>query len=116
MSSNNGLFAVAGHLHVLLRRKAGRVTDTEWLTVSPEYAREIVRFTREKAREGGHEDLLALADKLEAAIVSMGAQPRKTLLEVAADALRAGSTPPPGPGGEGAGPGAGDDRYVGGLR
>lgn len=106
--SSNELFAVAAHLHVLLRRKTGRVTDTEWLTVNPEYAREILRFTREKVREGGHEDLQALADKLEAALLTMGAQPRRTLLEVAADALRAGGGPPP--------PTPGDERYVGGLR
>jgi hypothetical protein len=106
--SNNELFAIAAHLHVVLRRKTGRVTDTEWMTVSAEYAREIVRFTREKANLEGHVDLLQLADKLEAAIVSMAATPRRTLLEVAADALRTGGTPPAAPGT--------DPRYVGGLR
>jgi hypothetical protein len=107
-SASNELFAIAAHLHVLLRRKTGRVTDTEWLTANADYAREIVRYTREKANLEGHTDLLALADKLEAAIVSMGAAPRRTLLEVAADALRTGSTPPAAP--------ATDPRYVGGLR
>lgn len=107
-SASNELFAIAAHLHVLLRRKTGRVTDTEWLTVSPEYAREIVRYTREKAQSDGHTELLPLADKLEAAIVSMGAAPRKTLLEVAADALRTGAAPTSAPGA--------DPRYVGGLR
>ncbi|MDB5939434.1 MAG: hypothetical protein JWP77_1798, partial [Polaromonas sp.] len=29
MSSNEKL-AIAAHLHVLMRRKTGRVTDTEW--------------------------------------------------------------------------------------
>ncbi|MGC4398045.1 hypothetical protein [Hydrogenophaga sp. T2] len=107
MSGSNELFAVAAHLHVLLRRKTGRVTDTEWLTVNPEYAREIVRFTREKARSEGHADLLPLADKLEAAIFAMGASPRRTLLEVAAEALRSPDAPASS---------AGEDRYVGGLR
>lgn len=109
MSTSSELFAIAAHLHVLLRRKTGRVTDTEWMTRNAEYAREIVRYTREKAHSDGHADLLPLADKLEAAVNAMGAAPRRTLLEVAADALRPGSAPQP------AGPGP-DPRYVGGLR
>ena len=50
----------------------------------------------------------AAADKLEAAIVNMGATPRKTLLDVAAEALRA-APPGPAPAGE-------EHKYVGGLR
>ena len=108
MSNTSELFAIAAHLHVLLRRKTGRVTDTEWLATNAEYARAIVRFSREKAAAEGHEDLQQWADKLEAAIVGMGAAPRKTLLDVAAEALRAA---PPGP------PPAGEEhKYVGGLR
>ena len=101
MSTGSELFAIAAHLHVLLRRKTGRVTDTEWMTVNAEYA-------REKARSDGHADLLPLADKLEAAINAMGATPRRTLLEVAADSLRPGPASPAAP--------DGDPRYVGGLR
>jgi hypothetical protein len=108
MSTGSELFAIAAHLHVLLRRKTGRVTDTEWMTVNAEYAREIVRYTREKARSDGHTDLLPLADKLEAAINAMGTMPRRTLLEVAADSLRPGPASPAAP--------DGDPRYVGGLR
>ena len=43
--------AIAAHLHVLLRRKTGRVTETEWMAGNLDYALEIVRF----AREGQHE-------------------------------------------------------------
>jgi hypothetical protein len=94
------LFGIAAHLHVLLRRKTGRVTDTEWLAVNPDYAREIVRFAREKGRADGHADLLALADRLEAGIADMGhTSPRRPLLEAAADALRAGRTAPDAPAG-----------------
>jgi hypothetical protein len=107
MSNASELFAIAAHLHVLLRRKTGRVTDTEWMTSNAEYAREIVRYTREKARSDGHVELLPLADKLEAAINAMGAAPRRTLLEVAADSLRPAAAPPPA---------GADPRYVGGLR
>lgn len=61
--------AIAAHLHVLLRRKAGRVTDIEWMVSSTEYAREIIRFTRQKAVEDGHPDLAEWADKLELAFL-----------------------------------------------
>lgn len=62
--------AIAAHLHVLLRRKAGRVTDTEWLATNTEYATEIIRFTRLKAVEDGHTDLAEWADKLEQAFAT----------------------------------------------
>ena len=88
--TSNDVFALAAHLHVLLRRKTGRVTDTEWLTTNADYAREIVRFTREKATSEEHADLLALADKLEAAIALIAAPGRKPLLQAAADTLKAG--------------------------
>ena len=61
--------AIAAHLHVLLRRKAGRVTDIEWMVSSTEYAREIIRFTRHKAVEDSHADLAEWADKLELAFL-----------------------------------------------
>ena len=64
--------AIAAHLHVLLRRKAGRVTDTEWLATNAEYATEIIRFTRAKAVEDGHADLAEWAEKLEQAFASNG--------------------------------------------
>ncbi len=88
--STHDVFAIAAHLHVLLRRKTGRVTDTEWLASNADYAREIVRFTREKANADEHADLLALADKLEAAIPLIAAPGRKPLLQAAADTLKAG--------------------------
>ncbi len=59
--------AIPAHLHVLLRRKTGRVTDTEWMASNTEYATEIVRFARVKAQEDGHPDLAEWADKLERA-------------------------------------------------
>jgi hypothetical protein len=59
------LLAVAAHLHVLLRRKTGRVTDTEWMAASPEYARAMIRFAREKAESDGHAELLPLAARLD---------------------------------------------------
>lgn len=62
---SNEKIAIAAHLHVLLRRKTGRVTDTEWLATNLEYAAEIARFARAKAIEDGHTDLKVWADKLD---------------------------------------------------
>jgi hypothetical protein len=61
--------AIAAHVHVLLRRKTGRVTDTEWMASNLEYALEIVRFTRAKVIEEGHVELAEWADKLERAVL-----------------------------------------------
>jgi hypothetical protein len=36
-------FAIAAHLHVVMRRVHGRVTDVEWMIKSADYAREIIR-------------------------------------------------------------------------
>jgi hypothetical protein len=60
--------AIAAHLHVLLRRKTGRVTDTEWMAANADYAREIIRFARTRAKEDGHPDLEEWAGKLESAL------------------------------------------------
>jgi hypothetical protein len=65
--------AIAAHLHVLLRRRTGRVTDTEWMAENQEYALEIVRFARVKASEDGHAELAEWADKLERAALEPAA-------------------------------------------
>ena len=89
------IFATAAHLHVLLRRKTGRVTDTEWMATNADYARAIVRYAREKAVSEGLDELLPWAAKLETASTGMGAPVRKPLLQSAAEALRAAQTPAP---------------------
>lgn len=86
--------AIAAHLHVLLRRKTGRVTDTEWMASNHEYAREVARFAREKAAEDGHADLLAWADKLEEIMATPDAKPRVPLVKLVADAVKERSMPP----------------------
>ena len=68
--------AIAAHLHVLLRRKTGRVTDTQWMADNLEYAADVVRFARRSAAEDGHTDLAEWADKLEQAMVSAPPAPR----------------------------------------
>lgn len=69
---------IAAHLHVLLRRKTGRVTDTEWMASNADYAAEMVRFAHAKAQEGNHPDLAEWADKLASAMLP--AVPAKPLL------------------------------------
>lgn len=71
----NEKISIAAHLHVLLRRKTGRVTDTEWMATNREYALEIIRFARQNALEHGHAELGILASRL-------------------ADALAISATPP----------------------
>lgn len=81
--------AMAAHLHVLLRRKTGRVTDTEWMAANAEYALEIVRFARAKAQEDGHPDLADWADKLERATLETSVKaPPKPLAQSAMQLLR----------------------------
>jgi len=80
--------AIAAHLHVLLRRKTGRVTDTEWMASNAEYAAEIVRFSREKAAEDGHVDLGAWADRLEEVMSASEVKLRVPLVRMVSDAVR----------------------------
>lgn len=91
---SNEKIAVAAHLHVLLRRKTGRVTDTEWMATNHEYAAEVSRFAREKAAEDGHADLIAWADKLEDVMAIPEAKTRVPLVKLAADALKERRIPP----------------------
>lgn len=96
--------AIAAHLHVLLRRKTGRVTDTEWMAGNTEYAVEIIRFARASAEKDGHTDLGEWADKLEA---TMALAPRSGAIAV--KTVRAPSTAP-------APSETPKDRYIRGLR
>jgi len=130
MSSSEKI-AIAAHLHVLLRRKTGRVTDTEWMACNPDYAQEVIRLARQKSAEGGHDDLDTLADRLEWAMGMPEPQPERPLVQRMSDAVRAHGARGPGvnaapPASAGARPGlpvgdsrAGTDgapRYVKGLR
>ncbi|MES2508434.1 MAG: hypothetical protein V4625_00825 [Pseudomonadota bacterium] len=85
--------AIAAHLHVLLRRKTGRVTDTEWMASNAEYAAEITRFAREKAVEDGHTDLAAWADKLEEIMGTPDPKQRVPLVKMVTDAVKHGAPP-----------------------
>ncbi|MBP7567129.1 MAG: hypothetical protein KA795_14100 [Burkholderiaceae bacterium] len=115
--------AIAAHLHVLLRRRTGRVTDTEWMAVNEDYARAMVAFARERAAEDNAPELEEWAQRLERAWDAPLDQARQSFMESAMRtvAMRpgeaAGARPAPGgkpPGGPP--PPAGGSRYVGGLR
>lgn len=87
--------ALAAHLHVVLRRKTGRVTDVEWMAANTEYAAEIVRFARLKAAEDNAPELAEWADKLERVMaIPLAARPAP-LVERAAAALRERPPTPP---------------------
>jgi hypothetical protein len=109
--TDSARIAIAAHLHVLLRRRTGRVTDTEWLAVNAEYAAEIVRFAREQAVERSAPELAEWAGKLEQTLRSpapaAAAAPVLRAQSVAADASPAAEPAP-------------DDavvpRYIGGIR
>jgi hypothetical protein len=80
--------AIAAHLHVLLRRKTGRVTDTEWMAQDSHYAQEVVRFARGHAQSGAHPELGEWAAKLEQAMQSPSNQPHQPLLAMALARVR----------------------------
>lgn len=102
--------AIAAHLHVLLRRKTGRVTDTEWMAANAPYALEIVRFARERAQKDDIPELIEWADKLERSTHEAATEHarRQPLIDSAKQLLqRQGGEPPPPPPAP---------RYVGGIR
>ena len=80
MSTDSQRLAIAAHLHVALRRKTGRVTDTEWLASNVEYAQAIIGVCRAEADP----DLIHLATRLEAAFEAL--RPRRPKLVPPAEA------------------------------
>jgi hypothetical protein len=104
-------FAIAARLHVVLRRKVGRITDVEWMVRNRDYAVEIIRVSREQHDE----EIRELADKCEVVFAPRPASER---------ASRSVSMPPsladarPGSPVAARNPLAGQvvSRYVGGLR
>ncbi len=56
------LFALAGRIHVLLRREHNRIIDVEWMCADASYTKEVIKL----ARSAGSEELLALAERVEA--------------------------------------------------
>lgn len=105
--SNTERMAVAAHLHVALRRKAGRVTDTDWVAVNDEYAREVVRLARAKAQELADAGLAELANRLELLLQPASTRTVPPLAQRLAQGLRQEAARAEGDEG---------GRYIGGLR
>ncbi len=88
MTENNRL-AIAAHLHVLLRRNTGRVTDTEWMAANAEYALAIITLARQHAENHATPELREWASRLENAwLEETDAPQRVPLVQRAGDMLR----------------------------
>lgn len=74
--SESDRVAIAARLHVALRRKTGRVTDTEWMALDVPYACEIVRFARAHASGTQDAELAEIAQRLEDAMAPLAAEAR----------------------------------------
>lgn len=97
--------AIAARLHVALRRKTGRVTDTEWMAMDVPYATEMVRFARAHAAEKQDAELAEIALRLEEAMAPLAAEAR---VRAATEARMAAGTA--------TAPQRTLARYIGGLR
>ncbi len=80
--------ALAAHLHVLRRRKTGRVTDTEWMASNADYAREVLRI----ARAEDDVELDRWADRFEAVMFAQA--PGKPAAAGVTDKAAAPAAPP----------------------
>jgi len=60
--------AIAAHLHVALRRKTGRVTDTEWMASDTAYGQAMARFALNHARSNQDAELERLAQRFAASL------------------------------------------------
>lgn len=91
MSQESSRLAIAAHIHVLVRRKLGRVTDTEWMACNLEYATEIIRVCRAE----NDPDLASWADKLEAALDDLRPRRHAKPVEASPAAVAAPAAPAP---------------------
>lgn len=96
MPSDSEKLAVAAHLHVLMRRKMGRVTDVEWLVRNADYAQEIIRLACQQAE---HPEVAEWGARLRAMLFPKPSPPAPAPTPVGARAVVATG-----------------GRYVGGLR
>jgi hypothetical protein len=71
----NDLISIAAHLHVAMRRKMGRVTDTEWMASNLAYARAMAGLAQAHARAHADEDLMKWAVRLETAWAALAPRP-----------------------------------------
>jgi len=91
--SDPARLAPAAHLHVLMRRHLGRVTDVEWLVRNREYADEIVRLALASPHPELHEWSLRLRASFERPSPSPARSPAAPARVSAPDAPSAASGP-----------------------
>ena len=84
--NDNERLALAAHLHVAMRRKIGRVTDTEWMASNAEYGLAMTDIALEHANEHQDEDLGRLALRLSAALTLRQPPPQRRPREILATA------------------------------
>lgn len=60
--------AIAAHLHVALRRKTGRVTDTEWMASDTAYGQAMAQFALNHALANEDAELERLAQRFAASL------------------------------------------------
>lgn len=89
--ANSERIAAAAHLHVALRRKAGRVTDTDWMAVNDVYAQAMVRLAHEKAQELHDPSLAELASRLDALLQAESTTKAAPLVQRVSQGLRGGA-------------------------
>lgn len=99
--------AIAAHLHVALRRKTGRVTDTEWMASDTAYGQAMAQFALNHARSQQDAELERLALRFAASLPGAVAPAAAVTAVVAAPATDPAALQ---------GPVASAKRYVGGLR
>lgn len=85
--------AVAAHLHVAMRRKMGRITDTEWLASNLDYARAMLSLCAEQPDEDVRLWAARLA-ALWARVQTAAPAPTPAAQRPAAPALPAAGVPP----------------------
>jgi hypothetical protein len=64
MEADSVIYGLLGRMHVLMRRVSNRITDVEYMRVSKDYCREIVRL----AEATDNEELHNLAERLRQAM------------------------------------------------
>ena len=96
--NDNERLALAAHLHVAMRRKIGRVTDTEWMASNVAYGLAMVDIALAHANDHLDQDLGRLALRFGAALTvrqSSERQPRADLGATRTNLRDAPSTQPP---------------------
>jgi hypothetical protein len=81
--SESDLLAIAAHLHVQMRRHAGRVTDVEWMVHDRDYAAAMISLSKSEAVTRGVPEMAIWAQRFERALARVQ-RPHRPLLSALA--------------------------------